>query len=756
MVKVLNPSDKKDLDFDFINKTIIKLKKILIKHEIQNELEYKIWQKDFERIYSKKEANIHLYIVTSLIYFVGHVFISKFILENEELVKFHQESLKGFKSFEIDISKRFESLKIFELKYFIPLFSISEKENLSYFHNLILDIADYIFKLEISPEYIFDYLIQTAISPLIRHKSGEYYTPQFLVKKMITEAYNFGESVLDPCCGSGNFLTETVKHILSQDEPIERKISAINNIYGYDINPISIYVSKLNLFYLVKDLTDEIHLHLYVLDFLFHKENEVNIKYDLVIGNPPWYTYRDIETIEYQNKVKRLSEQLDVKPLPKNLLNLEISTLFFVKANRTFMKEKAKIFFVITKGVITGSHASRFRNFKGFSNLKIWTFDRKIEALFNIDFICIFGQKSQVFEKTTTEIIKAYHFKIKSNIEKIGYFEDLELKLDRVDLLIPYSVEEKGGKRYTKKLISQVNLKSLYKLEESHYKKYFHKGADLNPRNLIFIKPSRVDNSLVKINPDLRIFKRAKAPWNKIEFENEIIESKYIFKVVKSTELVKFHIYDYYHVFLPFTKTNFHFDYDELEKYGKLFYDKINQVYIKYKKKTTKHRSLIENLDRWSKLINKRQLSKIKVVYNNSGAILYSAVVQGDFLITGDLSFYDTDNLEEAFYLSAILNSTMMTKQVDIIRSSRHIFKLPLEFPIKKFDKKNPNHQKLAELGKKGQEIAKKIIQSHKEMKERTFTKARIQININEKLKPIFSQIDELLLNQLQESKNLK
>ncbi len=755
MAKVLNPSDKKDLDFDFINTTIAKLEKTLKKHEIQNNLEFKIWQKDFERIYGKKQANSHLYIVTSLIYFIGHIFISKYILENEELVKTNKISLKNLKSFEANLNAQFKHLNLFEIEYYIPLIFLSEKEDLSIFTNLILKISDYVFKLDINPEYIFDYLIQRAISPLVRHKSGEYYTPQFLVKMMIRDVYSFGETILDPCCGSGNFLTEAVKHILSHNKSIEKKIAAINNIYGYDINPLSIYVSKVNLFYLTKEIIADINLNLYVLDFLFHEEKQFNNKFDLIIGNPPWYTYRDIETIDYQNKVKELSEQLYLKPLPKNLLNLEISTLFFVKANKTFMKERAKIFFVITKGVITGSHASRFRNFKGFSDLKIWTFDRKIEALFNIDFICLYGQKSKTIEKKTTDVIENYHFKIKNSVEIVEYFDDIDLKLERVELLLPYNIEEKGGKTYTKKFISQDNFKRLYPLEESHYKHLFHKGADLNPRNLIFIKYSKVDNSLVIINPDDRIFKRAKAPWNKIEFENETIENNNIFKVVKSTELVKFYIYDYYHVFLPLTKTNFHFNYDELEKYSKLFYDKINQLYIKYKKETTKHESLIENLDRWSKLINQRQLSKIKVVYNNSGAILNSAVIQGDFLITGDLSFYDTDDLEEAFYLSAILNSNLMTKQVDIIRSSRHIFKLPLDFPIKKYNTKNPDHQKLAELGKKGQEITKQTIQAYKEMKEEKYTKVKIQNITNEKLKPILSQIDEILISQLHESKNL-
>ncbi|MFX1601084.1 MAG: Eco57I restriction-modification methylase domain-containing protein, partial [Promethearchaeota archaeon] len=518
-----------------------------------------------------------------------------------------------------------------------------------------------------------------------------------------------------------------------------------NKIYGFDINPISVFISKINLMYLIKDKISEVNLNLYVFDSLFQIRRSFNENFDLIIGNPPWYTYRDIESIDYQDKIKILADKLKIKPLPKNLLNLEISTIFFTKAKDTFMKEGAKIFFVITKGVITGSHTSRFRNFEGFSNIKIWTFDKQIENILNIDFICLFGQKSGEKFQYTNKEIKSYHFNLKDNKKNIGYFKNVELKLERVVDLLPYSIEEKAGKVYTKKFISKDIIKDLLPIKESYYKPLFHKGADLNPRNLIFVRYNKISNSLIRINPDHRIFKRAKSPWNKKEFKNEIIEQKYVFKVIKSTELVKFYAYDYYNVFLPLSKNDLSYDYSKLNEYAKLFYDKINNLYKKYKKDTTKHKTLMENLDRWSKLINERQLSKIKVVYNNSGSLLQSAVIQGDFLITGDLSFYDTKSLEEAFYLSAILNSDLITNQVKIMKSSRHIFKLPLDIPIKKFDVRNPNHQKIAELGEKGQELAKQNINTYIEKNKGNFTKFKVQKMLIDKLKPIFSQIDEIL-----------
>jgi len=749
---LLNPNNKIDFDFNFINENLKKLENLLIKNEIYSKNEFKEWLKDFERIYGKKQTNLHLYVVFALIHLIGYVFISKFILQNKNFLLNHKISLKNFKKVEENIKSNYKYLKIFDFKYFNPLLSLSEKEDLTFFYSLVLNVFNYLLNLYIPPECFFDYLIQKIISPIIRHKSGEYYTPPFLVKQMIKDSYSFGETILDPCCGSGNFLTEVVKFILSQDEPKEKKLTAINNIYGYDINPISIYISKINLLYLLKEQISDIKLNLYVFDSLFQKEKNFNRRFDLIIGNPPWYTYRDIESVDYQEKVKKLAEQLEIKPLPKNLLNLEISTIFFVKAQKTFMKENAKIFFVITKGVITGSHASRFRNFKGFTDIKVWTFDKKIENIFNIDFICLFGKKSKNLGVNLNEEIKSYYFTLKNEMESIDYFKNIEFECERMETLIPYSIEKKGGKKFIKKLVSKQSFKNLLPLKESHYKTLFHKGADLNPRNLIFVRFNKVTDVLVKIIPDERIFKRAKAPWDKREFKDDIIEREYIFKVIKSTELVKFHVYNYYDVFLPLTKADLSFTYENLASHAKLFYDKINNLYIKYKKETTKHENLMDNLNRWSKLINERQLSRVKVIYNNSGSILYSAVVQGNFLITGDLCFYDTDNLDEAFYLSAILNSSLITKQVRIIKSSRHIFKLPLDLPIKKFNTGNLNHQKLAQLGRKGQKIAKQTIDTFFASNEASYTKVKIQNLLNEVLKPILIQIDEILIRELKKS----
>ncbi|MBY8989021.1 MAG: N-6 DNA methylase, partial [Candidatus Lokiarchaeota archaeon] len=603
--------------------------------------------------------------------------------------------------------------------------------------------------LDTTPEYIFDVIVQKLLSSYIRHKSGEFYTPPFIVKRMVKEAYNFGDKVLDPCCGSGNFLIEIIKTILSSNNAYKEKIKAIKNVYGYDINPVSVYLTKINLLYLLEEKFITINQNLNITDFLFQDEENIKDDFDLIIGNPPWFTLRDIDSLNYQVKIKNLSEYLEIKPLPKNVLNIEIASLFFYKANISHMKNNGKIFFVITQGVINGSHAARFRNFKGFYNVKLWRFTRQITEIFNIDFICIFAQKTTKRVEKIDFKIPLYLFSTKDNGKKLNYFDPVNLILEKTETMVPYDVETKANKTYSKKLITNDEYEKLLPIATSKYKKLFHKGADLNPRNLIFVKFKEINNSLVKINPDIRIFKRAKEPWNKKVFMNEIIEKEYLFTVIKSTELVKFYVYDYYYVFLPLRRKNLVFDYNTLEKNAKIFYDKINTIYLDYKKESTKNKSLMDNLNRWSKLINNRQTSKIKVVYNNSGSVVNSAVVQGDFLITGDLSFFSTDNINEAYYLSAILNSPLLTDQVQIKKSSRHIFKIPFETPIKIFDETNKYHLRLADLARKAHKMSESLTLEMIKRNSDNISKIKIQAVLNKNLAHILKQIDEILNNEL-------
>ncbi|TAL69419.1 MAG: restriction endonuclease [Bacteroidetes bacterium] len=77
-----------------------------------------------------------------------------------------------------------------------------------------------------------------------RHTLGEYYTPDWLCERIVNE-FNFknDDKILDPACGSGSFLRAAIHRmkLLYPAKPIDE---LCNQIYGIDIHPLSVQISK--------------------------------------------------------------------------------------------------------------------------------------------------------------------------------------------------------------------------------------------------------------------------------------------------------------------------------------------------------------------------------------------------------------------------------------------------------------------------------------------------------------------------------
>jgi hypothetical protein len=78
-------------------------------------------------------------------------------------------------------------------------------------------------------------------------------------------------------------------------------------------------------------------------------------------------------------------------------------------------------------------------------------------------------------------------------------------------------------------------------------------------------------------------------------------------------------------------------------------------------------------------------------------------------IIHTTLYLYQTNNEDEAHYLTAVLNSSILNELVKPMQTRgaygpRHFHKKPLEFPIPRYDSTNPVHRRLSELGKEARE----------------------------------------------------
>jgi len=114
------------------------------------------------------------------------------------------------------------------------------------------DFAEFITK----PEYVVDYLknfYQEVFPKSLRHDLGEFYTPDWLAKHVLSlTGFNgdVGKRVLDPACGSGTFLVAVLNRIYKKYKKENKKEDLVKhitkNVVGFDINPVAVLTARTN------------------------------------------------------------------------------------------------------------------------------------------------------------------------------------------------------------------------------------------------------------------------------------------------------------------------------------------------------------------------------------------------------------------------------------------------------------------------------------------------------------------------------
>ena len=169
----------------------------------------------------------------------------------------------------------------------------------SHINGMVKKLLDYEpATVELSPERVrdlFKRLYQNLVPRDIRHRLGEYFTPDWLAELLLDEVGYYGEpdkSVLDPACGSGTFLVLAIKRIkdFAEEKFIDKRTlleKIVENIKGIDLNPLAVQASKANYLIALSNLLryrprDGIEIPVYLADSIFVSrkktvENEMEV-----------------------------------------------------------------------------------------------------------------------------------------------------------------------------------------------------------------------------------------------------------------------------------------------------------------------------------------------------------------------------------------------------------------------------------------------------------------------------------------------
>ncbi|MCG8219644.1 HsdM family class I SAM-dependent methyltransferase [Tenacibaculum finnmarkense] len=233
-----------------------------------------------------------------------------------------------------------------------------------------------------------------------QEKQGAYYTPLFLVdyilaetvEKQIQKKSNYNCKVLDPSCGSGIFLVETLRKIIEkhqQNNPNylknidtykeDLKQLASDNIFGIDKDKSAINVAIFSIYLTLLDYQEPSDIedfefpslenkNFFSADFFdtkaaFNKAIE-KINFDFILGNPPWKRGKGeekeplfVKYIKDRRKKEKGESDIEIE-----ISNNEIAQAFVLRIS-DFSSKNTNISLIVTSKILYNLNAKKFRQY---------------------------------------------------------------------------------------------------------------------------------------------------------------------------------------------------------------------------------------------------------------------------------------------------------------------------------------------------------------------------------------------------------
>jgi len=472
------------------------------------------------------------------------------------------------------------------------------------------------YRLRDLSEDVLKELYQALVDPTDRHGLGEYYTPAWLAARMCDAllSQSGDEALLDPACGSGAFLFQAIqhkkRHLAATRESLDRILSSV---VGMEIHPLAVLVSKVNVLLALGDLLGlrsgpvsiPVYLANAIRDVGARHGVPLRHRFDVVIGNPPWVSFRFVEKGEYQDYLKKLivKESGLLEGSAHLIAHLELATLFFARCANLYLKPSGKIGFVLPRSIFAADQHDRFRRSCGMGNATltgIWDLEG-VSPLFSVPAAVAFGDRSGHANETLPgEILRGRLKRRNASTEEAnrdleteavqfhivqqgrrtflssrscpsadGHPETMKTTRQWTDVVRasrPQSRErptpargqdarapagETPAPRFSKRGSSEISSR------RSYYQAHFREGATIVPRSFWFVEfksapPPRAltESSHLSVATDPRARVEAKPPYKRVNFGGAI-EAEFIYATLLSTDLLPFGHLDFRPVVLP-------------------------------------------------------------------------------------------------------------------------------------------------------------------------------------------------------------
>jgi len=286
-----------------------------------------------------------------------------------------------------------DEFRLITQKHLAILYNLFSGTNVNSGQLSLFDVYDF----NIIPIELISNIYERFIGKENQDINKAFYTPAFLVDYVLSQTVkpflknNDTCKVLDPSCGSGIFLVETLRHLIEQSinkkggiNDTELKRLVIENIFGIDKDESAINIAIFSLYITLLDYKEPKEIenfkfpvlrdtNFFVNDFFDSSiDNKLKSKrFDFIIGNPPW------------GSIKEELHKIFIKLHPI-ISDYQIAQSFIIRS-KYFCSDKTKCAFIVTSKILYNIKAKKFREYllKDFALQEVFEISAVRRQIFN-------------------------------------------------------------------------------------------------------------------------------------------------------------------------------------------------------------------------------------------------------------------------------------------------------------------------------------------------------------------------------------
>ena len=439
-------------------------------------------------------------------------------------------------------------------------------------------------------------------------------------------------------------------------------------------------------------------------------------KVDVIIGNPPWLNYNQTVS-KLRTALEEFSkDRYGIWAGGRYATHQDVAGLFFARCVDLYLKTGGVIGMVMPHSALQTGQYAKWRTGLWQSKLRGRGRNRSPDFTLSVEFDYKQSWDLERLEPNT-------FFPIPSCVVFAQSTGDSGV----ANPLRGTVAQWRGKAGQTDNPRELVSITDTSEGSVSPYAAYTREGATVVPRCLFFVheteNPAIIQTSqTVTVNPRRGTYD--KEPWRSLDLAaitGQTIEDRHRFAVHLGETLAPYVTLDPLNAMLPLNRGEPHIPTDSdvtrginlgsLERRMRDRWQTVSGLWEQNKASANKL-SLLGQLDYYGKLSAQLDWQQnpgnkpVRVVYNQSGAPTAALLQDDNALVDYTLFWIACDNVQEANYLLAIINSDTLATAVNKFTTAnwagntRHLHKHLWKLPIPEFDPAVPLHAAIADAGK--------------------------------------------------------